>query len=77
MKWLTQQKISAILAGKFHHFFLTVPKVMFHVSLPSSLQEIEREVSSQDSLRREKTARQREEETDRQRVWEFEAREAI
>ena len=47
---------------------------MFHVSLPSSLQETKREVSSQDSLRG-KIAGQRDE-TDRQRDWEFEAREA-
>ena len=39
---------------------------MFHVSLPSSLLETEREVSSQDGLRGE-TGGQRDEETDRQR----------
>lgn len=49
---------------------------MFHVSLPSSLQETKREVSSQDSLRG-KIAGQRDEETDRQRDWESEVKEAI
>ena len=46
---------------------------MFHVSLPSSLLETQREVSSQDSLRGE-TGGQRDE-TDRQRDWQAEARE--
>lgn len=47
---------------------------MFHVSLPSSVLETQREVSSQDSLRGE-TGGQRDE-TDRQRDWQAEAREA-
>ena len=48
---------------------------MFHVSLTSSLLETEREVSSQDSLTGE-TGGQRDE-TDMQRDWGTEAREAI
>ena len=48
---------------------------MFPVSLPSSLQEPEREVTSQDSLRGKIAGQSNE--TDRQRVCESEAREAI